>query len=233
MEALRPLEGKRRRTGTLAALLIVLVHAGSFTSLLGSILYALSPVRAKREAGSTGCLVCEDAWLTYVMTLGVIVLEIGLTLPRELRSSRFAGLRARTFTMTATWRTRRLCVSAALRLGTAFTTLLALSLLNPEVAGILRATLQLLLVNIARRAIYGKKQTLAQWLCMSAAAFGTVLMIVDDLVYHPDAGPLGTMVVALSAAFAAGRVMLQRAMLQRSTLCATCLSKGCSTIIWR
>lgn len=146
---------------------------GSLTSLFGGAIYALCPV-------SPGNQQVQQAWLTYVMTMGTFGTDALFT---SLHAENWRVLRQRASPRMVAL----LLVPSALDVLITGAATIALSLAPPSLVSILKTSMQLLSIALIGRVVQKKRLRIDTVLALCAVAVGVGVVIVADLVWSDEA----------------------------------------------
>ena len=151
---------------------LLTLAGGSLTSLFGGAIYAMCPV-------SPGNQQVQQAWLTFVMTMGTFGTDALFTslclenwrVLRQRASPRLVAL---------------LLVPSALDVLITGAATVALSLAPPSLVSILKTSMQLLGIALIGRVVQKKQLRLDTVLALCAVAVGVGVVIVADLVWRSE-----------------------------------------------
>jgi drug/metabolite transporter (DMT)-like permease len=145
---------------------------GSLTSLFGGAIYALCPM-------SSGNQQVQQAWLTFVMTMGTFGTDALFT---SLNAANWRVLRER-----ATPRlVALLLVPSALDVLITGAATVALSLAPPSLVSMLKSSMQLLSIALIGRLVQRRRLGVGKLLALWAVAVGAGVVIVSDLIWNGD-----------------------------------------------
>lgn len=146
---------------------------GSLTSLFGGAIYALCPV-------SPGNQQVQQAWLTFVMTMGTFGTDALFT---SLRAENWRVLRQRASPRMVAL----LLMPSALDVLITGAATVALSLAPPSLVSILKTSMQLLGIALIGRLVQKKQLRVDTLLALCAVAVGVGVVIWADLVWRGEA----------------------------------------------
>ena len=164
------------------AVTFAMVASGALYSFAGGLLYRLSPKWDESGANS----ILADLWMTYCLTMGVFVFcAIGSGISQTNRQALYSRIIEKKGFL--------LLLMAPSVMDVVITSMatLALAFIQPALASILKAAVQLVALTVASKLVLKKKQTWAQWRCIYAIVAGVVILMVNVLVYKSSSGTPG------------------------------------------
>ena len=145
---------------------------GSLTSLFGGVVYALCPM-------SSGNQQVQQAWLTFVMTMGTFGTDALFT---SLNAANWRVLRERATPRLVVL----LLVPSALDVLITGAATVALSLAPPSLVSMLKSSMQLLSIALIGRLVQRRRLGIGKLLALWAVAVGAGFVIVSDLIWNGD-----------------------------------------------
>ena len=161
-----------RSTRAEATVSLLTFAGGSLTSLFGGAVYALCP-------RSSGNQQVQQAWLTYVMTIGTFGTDALFT---SLNAANWRVLREQATPRLAAL----LLVPSALDVVITGAATVALSLAPPSLVSILKSSMQLLSIALIGRLVQRRRLGIDKLLALWAVAVGVGVVSVSDLIWNGD-----------------------------------------------
>lgn len=196
------------------AVSVLNLAAGALVSFFGGVIFKFSP----NITESGGASLLDDLWITYVLTIGVFVFcALGASLSRANRSALWHRATPRFLLL--------LLFPAAMDVVITGLSSLALAFADPSLVTMTKTTTQLLFLALATRLVLKKATSMAQWICLIAAAAGvsfcglTTVFKASTGVHHTAADQaLGLLLSCLAGLLGAARNLVEAALLGDASL---------------